>query len=153
MTIGLWGMGLAQGAVQGTTVPTTATVGGSALDAGTQAEETSLDSLLNELSQMHQNTQSHLQAMQAQLSAQNAWPTSQNTQSMYQQLFAAASASHTTSINSYMNTKTKPEPLPAYKPATLTLTGWLKPSTLTGVPQAKSARSTKPKKISTFGDW
>lgn len=148
-----WGMGLAQGVGLGTTGPTTATVDGSVLGAGTQVGEHNLDSFLNEqIAQMEMN-QLHHQAMQAQISAQSAWNTSQNTQSLSQLLSELGSSFHTTSTNSFMNTKTKKETLPAYKPVTLTLTGQLKPSTLTGVPQVKSARSTKPKKVSTLVGW
>lgn len=74
---------------------------------------------------------------------QNVSSTSQNLTYQFQQLYGMDSSTPVTSTNSSMNTKTKKVKPAAYKPVTLTLTGQLKPSTLTKVPPAKSPRSTK----------
>ena len=132
-----------------TTVPTTQTVGGSALGVVSQAEaayQASLQNgtnswLMNNLTSMsqyyiHQGTVEQI----FQAHASTIYPSTLSTSQLQSNV---DSNTQPTMTNSSMNTKTPKAKLDAYKPVTLTLTGQLKPSTLTKVPQVKSARSTK----------
>lgn len=145
-------MGLVGFVDHGTTVPTTQTVGGSALGVVNQGEALSQASLQNAIVQM-QLAQAQMQVNQFfyaqptvdtifQNTVNGSWP---NMLSASQWQSNEGSNIQPTMTNSSMNTKTKTESPSAYKPVTLTLTGQLKPSTLTKVPRAKSSQSTKSK--------
>jgi len=129
-----------------TTVPTTAMVGGSVLAAGPLVGVASVALSASEYEEMMSQTMVptwpsptiHAQIFPSTLS--NFYTS---TMSVSQQLYNMDLDTPPTSTNSSMNTKTKKAEQGAFKPVILTMTGQLKPSTLTVDQPAKSAQSTK----------
>jgi len=137
----------AQSVGLGTTGLITQTVDGSVLGAATQVE------VINQ-------ALSQIDTQQLMMEAEMAWQASHHQQTVPQaiqqqlssilhdmvsqsnQQSATASNTHLTGTNSSMNTKTKKAESAAYKPVTLTLTGQLKPSTITKAVRPKSRPST-----------
>ena len=130
--------------------PTTQTVAGSALGAANPGVGLNQASLQNAIVQMH-IAQAQMQVNQLfqhqptvdtifQSTVNGTWPSGP---SPFQTLSNVDSNIQPTMTNSSMNTKTKKESPSAFKPVILTMTGQLKPSTLTKVPRAKSSPSTK----------
>jgi len=137
----------AQSVGLGTTGPITQTVDGSVLGAATQVE-----AINQALSQ--------IEMQQLMMEAAMAWMQSHHQQTVPQaiqqqlsnilhdmalqsnQQSTTVSNTHLTGTNSSMNTKTKKAESAAYKPVTLTLTGQLKPSTITKAVRPKSRPST-----------
>jgi len=136
-----------------TTGLTTPMVGGTALGAMTAAEAfnqaLSLNEQQNLMNQMVHD--SVYQPMQVTTIQQGSSVTSPLTASQYNALYNQAFNIQSSGTNSYMATKTNKASSAAFKPVTLTMTGQLKPSTLTKAPPPKSARSTKPKVHPTTG--
>ena len=142
---------VAQNVAQGTTAPSTAMEGGSALGVTIPVGAISVDS--SQIAAM--NYQQAMMTLQQQVLAHQAmlqqsiqpslWGTSNPTESTLGLQSNTESSIQNISTNLSTSTKTKKASSDAYKPVTLTLTGQLKPSTLTKAPAAKSSRSTKPK--------
>jgi len=139
-----------------TTAPTTPTVDGTALGAMTAVEAfnqaLSHNESMNQWLGMNQMPQD---SISLQTQAMTTAPPSSNTlgltASQYNALYNQAFNIQSSGTNSSMATKTNKASSAAFKPVTLTMTGQLKPSTLTKAPPPKSARSTKPKVHPTTG--
>ena len=149
MPLNSWDMVHVPTVDHGTIEPTTLMGVGSALGVVSQAEAAFQDSLqngtMNGWTTMSTATTQHYTPQETadmifQHNASNTW---QSIASLSPQQSNVDSSTPHTSTNSSMNTKTKKVKPAAYKPVTLTLTGQLKPSTLTKVPPVKSPRSTK----------
>lgn len=149
---------------QGTTEPTTQTAGGFASDATTAVGAVPPDSSLNESAltqamidwQMNQilgQQPSLYQLEQEQTILNTSYPTLDDIGLMSPQQSDEVFSIPNTMTNSSMSTKTKKVPYVVYNPVTLTLTGQLKPSTLTKAPAAKSSPSTKKKVVVPQGMW